>query len=88
MYDDIKSEHKKNMYHKLDKRQKRLMLIWLHSEWLTPYGHEFVQEIYERGIYNQDDEKEKLTKLRERWVKLHSNEREEIVERASLKERT
>jgi len=88
MYDDVKSKHKKNMYHKLNKRQKHLMLIWLHSGWLSPKGQEFVQEIYERGIYNQDDEKEQLNILRENWASLHTNHRDRIIDRASLKERT
>lgn len=64
-----------NMFNSLSKEQRHIILVWLHSNWLTDDGEKVVREIYDRGMYNQGDEKKLLIKLREEWIDMYKKTR-------------
>lgn len=63
------------MFNVLTKEQKHIILVWLHSNWLTDKGEKTIREIYDRGIYNQGHEKKLLIKLREEWIDMYKRAR-------------
>lgn len=67
-----------NMYNRLNKEQKHIMLIWLHSNWLTDTGQKKVREIYENGMYNQGKERQLLIQLRYEWINMYKRERNNL----------